>query len=438
MSATRVPLGRRAFLKTMSGGLALGAAVPTRARAQQAELKIGYMPHPIHENSIKWMKVWAAERKVTLTPVPTSYEVYVEKMTANLTSRGGQYDIIWHNDDWGQLWGRYLEPVDDVAAIKKMNRFLYEPPFVWEGKDTGVAFVETIGTFFYRTDLLSEGEFPKTWDDLVKTSQRLQKDGKVKWGFTGGMKYPHGWFTFFWSIWANGGDLLLPVHERRNEELAKAGWKSGLAEPEAVQAVEFWWDNIKTHKIAPPGQPGYSRDDANAIFMAGDAAITMADTTLYGKFNDPKQSKVAGKISVASFPMGPRAKFKSIAWRDAWAWAIPIHVDPAKKKLAKDLLNWINLNHEAQVDLWKATGGFPPNEEVQRELIKTDPVFRKFRAATVESEKIIHGAFYFARWPEFFATGIDHLVKAVTGPRDAIKATLVEGGKKMSEIAARA
>src|SRR3989441_2809529 len=33
----------------------------------------------------------------------------------------------------------------------------------------------------------------------------------------------------------------------------------------------------------------YSRDDANAIFMAGDSALTMADTTLYGKFNEPQQ-----------------------------------------------------------------------------------------------------------------------------------------------------
>ncbi len=401
------------------------------------ELKVGYMPHPIHENSIKWMKVWAAQNNVTLTQVPVSYEVYVEKMTANLTSRGGQYDIIWHNDDWGQIWGRYLEPVDDVAAIKKMTRFILEPPFVWEGKDTGVPFVETVGTFFYRTDLLKENEFPRTWDELVKVSQRLQKEGKVKWGFVGGMKYPHGWFTFFWSIWANGGDLLLPIHERRNAELAKAGWKSGIAQPEAVQAVEFWWDAIKTHKISPPGLPGYSRDDANAIFMAGDAAITMADTTLYGKFNDPKQSKVAGKISVAPFIMGPSAKFKSIAWRDAWAWAIPNHIAPEKKKAAKELLNWLNLNQEAQVDLWKATGGFPPNEDVQRELMKSDPVFRKFRGATVESEKLIHGAFYFARWPEFFATGIDYMVKAVTGPREGIKPTLEEGAKAMSEIAAR-
>jgi len=64
-------------------------------------------------------------------------------------------------------------------------------------------------------------------------------------------------------------------------------------------------------------------------------------------------------------------------------------------------------------------------------------VFRKFRAATVESEKLIHGAFYFARWPEFFATAIDYLVRAVTGPRESIKATLEEGAQKTGEIAAR-
>src|SRR2546430_5844278 len=116
---------------------------------------------------------------------------------------------------------------------------------------------------------------------------------------------------------------MLPVHERRNAELAKNGWKSGLAQPEAVQAVEFWWDNIHTHKIAPPGQPGYSRDDANAIFMAGASALTMAGTTLYGEVYDPQQSQGAGQISVTQVIIRPRAEFKSIAARDPWARAVP-------------------------------------------------------------------------------------------------------------------
>jgi len=429
---------RGPFRWVMAAGLlAVLAGLPPAPAWTATELRIGYMPHPIHETSIKWMKVWASEHNVTLTLVPISYEVYVEKMTANLTSRGNQYDLIWHNDDWGQLWGRYLEPVDDVPAIKKINRILFEPFFRWEGHDTGFPFVETIGTFFYRTDLIKDSEFPRTWDQFVKLAQQLQKDGKVKWGFVGGMKYPHSWFTFFWSIWANGGDLFLPYHERDNTKIAAGGWKVGIGQPEAVQAVEFWWDAIHKHKIAPPGQPTYTRTDANAIFMAGDAAITMADTTFYGQFNDPAKSKVAGKISVAPFIMGPSAKFKSIAWRDPWAWAMPNHISAEKKKLAKDLLNWLTLSRDGQIDLWKQTGGIPPNEDVQKELMKDDALFRKMQAATSESEKIIHGAFYFARWPEAYATMADYLVRAMTGPREGIKKTLEEGAQKVQEIAAR-
>jgi ABC-type glycerol-3-phosphate transport system substrate-binding protein len=143
-----------------------------------------------------------------------------------------------------------------------------------------------------------------------------------------------------------------------------------MTDPAVVQAVEFWWDAIHTYKIVPPGEPTYTRTDANAIFMAGDAAFTMADTTFYGEFNNPQKSKVAGKISVTPFILGPSAKFKSIAWRDPWGWAIPKSVSPEKKKLAKEMLNWVTLNKDAETDLWKETGGIPPNEEIAKEIAK--------------------------------------------------------------------
>ena len=56
-------MNRRRFLKLTGGTLALGVGAPAVRRAQSMELKIGYMPHPIHENSIKcgcWPK--AAKR----------------------------------------------------------------------------------------------------------------------------------------------------------------------------------------------------------------------------------------------------------------------------------------------------------------------------------------------------------------------------------------
>ena len=81
------------------GILALLVSLLPNPAWSAAELRIGYMAHPIQENSIKWLKKWGEENKVIITAVPVSYEVYIEKMTANLTSGGDQYDVIWHNDD---------------------------------------------------------------------------------------------------------------------------------------------------------------------------------------------------------------------------------------------------------------------------------------------------------------------------------------------------
>jgi len=59
-----------------------------------------------------------------------------------------------------------------------MSRFIMEPYFQWEGHDTAVPFVETIGTFFYRTDLLKDNEVPRTWDELVRTSSACRRTAR--------------------------------------------------------------------------------------------------------------------------------------------------------------------------------------------------------------------------------------------------------------------
>src|SRR5450755_3213898 len=122
--------------------LAAGGAI-----AQQKELKIGYQPNPIQEASLAMMEKWGARNNVKIVKVPNSYGVYVEKMTASLTSGSDQYDIIWHNDDWGQLWAHLLEPMDDVAGLKYadpwgMQGFIFNNA---QGKTTTVPMGHTFG-----------------------------------------------------------------------------------------------------------------------------------------------------------------------------------------------------------------------------------------------------------------------------------------------------
>src|SRR6266849_4923093 len=94
-------------------------AMAGTAAAQVTELRIGYQPSPIQDASIAMFEAWGAKNNVKIVKVPNSYGVYVEKMTASLTSGSDQYDVIWHNDDWGQLWYKLLEPTNDIKGMDK-------------------------------------------------------------------------------------------------------------------------------------------------------------------------------------------------------------------------------------------------------------------------------------------------------------------------------
>jgi ABC-type glycerol-3-phosphate transport system substrate-binding protein len=154
---------------------------------------------------------------------------------------------------------------------------------------------QTFSVFFYRSDLVKPEEVPKTLAELVETSKKLQAANKVKFGYVGGMAMNHSWFSWFWSMWANNCDVLAPPYERDNAKLAANGWKSMMTEPCMKETVEYWWDAINTHKISPRGMPAYDRNEANAIFMGGDAAFTVADSLWWGTFNDPAKSKMAAR-----------------------------------------------------------------------------------------------------------------------------------------------
>jgi multiple sugar transport system substrate-binding protein len=403
--------------------LASGLAGPARA---QTELKVGYMKHPIHEASVAMMEKWAAENDVKLTKIPMAYDVFQEKVTATLTSGGDQFDVIWHNDDWGQLWQKWVEPTDDIPGMDTVDPHPLDAFYNDDGKVTVVPMAHTVGTFFYRTDLVAEDEVPTTFEELVETSKRLQEEGKVKWGYVGGMKMNHTWFTFWWTMWNNHCDLFEPIYERDNEVLEENGWAPAITEPCHQQIVEYWWDAINDHKISPPGMTTYGRDEANAIFMAGDAAFTVVDSTHFGDFNDPNKSRVAGNVAMAPMPHGPNAE-APVAWNEVWGWAIPKGVPDERKQAAKEMLGAMLSDIDGQVNQWNETGGPPPSQKAWEVIAGQDPTFAMLKHAVFDQDTPMHAAYYFPNWPAVHKAYSDVVIGALTGAREDIPQALEDG-----------
>src|SRR5262245_49180965 len=103
------------------GLMASAGMVP--ASAQEKELKIGYMKNPIQDASLDMAEKWAKANNVKLTRIPMAYSVFMEKVTSTLTSGTDQFDVIWHNDDWGQLWKKWVEPTDDIKGIDTVDQW---------------------------------------------------------------------------------------------------------------------------------------------------------------------------------------------------------------------------------------------------------------------------------------------------------------------------
>src|SRR5439155_23189857 len=132
--------GMHAIGKRTLTALAVGLLATGVAQAQVKELRIGYQPSPLQDASVAMFETWGAKHGIKIVKVPNSYGVYVEKRTASLTSNADQYDVIWHNDDWGQTWAHLLEPMDDVEANKFADKWSMAPVVFAnaEGKNTVV------------------------------------------------------------------------------------------------------------------------------------------------------------------------------------------------------------------------------------------------------------------------------------------------------------
>jgi ABC-type glycerol-3-phosphate transport system substrate-binding protein len=290
-----------------------------------------------------------------------------------------------------------------------------------------------VGTFFYRADLVPENEVPKTFDQLVQVSEKLQKSGKVKWGYVGGMSMNNTWFSLWWTMWNNQCDILKPIYARTAKEWAADNWTPIIDQPCHQQIVEYWWDALHKAKISPEAMTTYGRNEANAIFEAGDAAFTVADSTFWGEFNDKNKSLVAGKVGMAKFPYGP-GRTSPISWIDIWGWAIPKAVSPEHQKLAKQFLGEMLTDLDGQIGMWNETGGPPPNLKTWDTLKAKDPTFRALQSAVFETDHV-HSAYYFPNWPQLHKAYSDVAIKALTGSREGIGQVLKDGVKSLHDAA---
>ena len=252
-----------------------------------------------------------------------------QKVTKDISTKGGQYDIltigmyetpIWGAKGWLVELNGLDAPEDILPAVTgglSANGKLYAAPFYGES-----SFV------MYRKDLMKKAglEMPEapTWDFIIDAANKMTDRangvngiclrGKAGWGenmaFIGSMANSFGarWFDENWK----------PQFDTQE-------WKDTLN------------TYLKVMKDAgPDGASGNGFSENLALFQSGKCGM-WADATAAGSFViDPKASSVAAEVGFTLAPdkgLGKRANW-------LWAWALAIPAGSQKVDAAQKFVGW--------------------------------------------------------------------------------------------------
>jgi len=244
-----------------------------------------------------------------------------------------------------------------------------------EGHQIGVVINAEASLLSYRRDLFEEYgvEVPETMEELEEAAKFFhgkEVDGKEMVGIVlRGMKAA-ATSQFVDFLYSFGGSWL-------DEE-----GNANINSPESIAAFEFYGKLLREY--GPQGPTMYHWAEATSTFMDGTAAMIFDANVFSSMYEDPAESKVAGKVGYTTIPAGPAGKHPHVS---NWSLAVSGAAPEEQKKATWLFVQWATNKENA---LGSLLTGVPAG----RESAWTDPKFAEndrtpdWTAASLESFEI--------------------------------------------------
>jgi multiple sugar transport system substrate-binding protein len=201
---------------------------------------------------------------------------------------------------------------------------------------------------------------PRTWEELLDYARKLTRDGRYGIGLFGKGDNSSVWRLWYWWM-SNGAEVLTPD-----------GKKSAINSPAFIEAIDFWADLYRKHKVAPPSVPANSFGENNQLLAQG--VVAMVESGVW-QFGVTEKINPAIKGHLRAAPM-PKRKVEVAVGGGTDALCITSgskHADAAWQ-----LLKFLS-SAEAGITVWKMHGKFPANvESMQASELRNDPLVRAF------------------------------------------------------------
>jgi sorbitol/mannitol transport system substrate-binding protein len=279
----------------------------------------------------KLSQKWEQQTGNKINWVILEENVLRQKVTTDIATKGGQYDVITIGAYETPIWGKrgWLTSLNDfkdydyddlLAPVKaglSVDGKLYAVPFYAESSFT-----------MYRRDLfektgLTMPEHP-TYEEIKQFADKLTDKANGVYGIC--LRGKPGWGENMAFL-----GTLVNTYGGRWFDLK---WQPQLTSPPWETAINYYIDIMKAD--GPPGASANGFNENQALFSGGKCAMWIDATSAAGRVSNPKSSEVADKVG---FAVAPTAVVPNgSAW--AWSWALAIPTSTKKEAAAKDFVRW--------------------------------------------------------------------------------------------------
>lgn len=269
---------------------------------------------------------------ITVEWVTLEENVLRQKVTTDIATKGGQFDVLTIGTYEVPIWGKagWLVSLNDlpaewdaadilpaIAGGLTVDGNLYAAPFYGESS-----------MVMYRTDLMAAAGLTMpdapTWADIKAAAAAMTDKangiygiclrGKAGWGEN--MAFLTAMSNSFGAKWFD---------ENWTPQFDQQPWKDTLA---------FYLDLMTNY--GPPGASNNGFNENLALFQTGKCGMWIDATVAASFVTNPKDSTVADKVGFALAPdngLGKRSNW-------LWAWSLAIPAGTQKEAAAKTFVAW--------------------------------------------------------------------------------------------------
>ncbi|SCB29686.1 ABC transporter substrate-binding protein [Rhizobium hainanense] len=316
-----------AVMLSSAAGCSLAAGL-----AQAEELTIATVNNGDMIIMQKLSPEWEKETGNKLNWVVLEENVLRQKLTTDIATKGGQYDIMTIGGYEAPIWGKkgWLQPIDDLGDDYDYGDLLapIKSGLTVDGKLYAVPFYTESSFTLYRKDLFDAAglKMPDqpTYDQIKEFADKLTDKSKEQYGLC--LRGKPGWgenMAFLGTMINTYGGRWFDMD-----------WKPQINSQPWKKAITDYVDLMK--KDGPPGVTSNGFNENQALFSTGHCAMWIDATSAAGRVYDPKQSQVADKIAFTRAPVNVTPNGSS--W--SWSWNLAIPTSSTKEEAAKSFIKW--------------------------------------------------------------------------------------------------